>query len=165
MVGVSPQNPIVLISTNKTHLSIQSTLIEKCDLNDPPSPSNEGLPTSHPHSPSIISEQPIHPTCTSGLNAAQASQIPVMAHLEHHGLMQLDLPVSPLSGADPDDHPSQPYPPHTSPPVQNVPFGRPCVPWQKKATFDDCAFLQSYDDVFSYIDITMTHFWAFCLFE
>ncbi len=75
-----------------------------------------------------------------------------MARLEHRGLMQLDLPVSPLSGADPDDpgngdHPSQPSPPHTPPPlpVQNVQCGRPPVPWQKKATFDDCAFLQPYE--------------------
>ena len=69
--------------------------------------------------------------------------------------MRLDLPVSPLSGADPDDPddpgnddpPSQPSPPHTPPPppVQNVPHGRPHGPWQKKVTFDDCAFLQPYE--------------------
>src|SRR5258708_5036480 len=131
--------------------------IEQSDLNDPPSPSNEGLLSSHPHTPSIISQQSIHPPSTPGLYAAQASWIPVGAHLEHHGLMQLDLPVSPLSGADPDDPddpgnddpPSQPSPspPHTPPPppVQNVPHGRPHGPWQKKVTFDDCAFLQPYE--------------------
>ena len=120
--------------------------IEQSDLNDPPSPSNEGLLSSHPHTPSIISPQSIHPPSTPGLNAAQASWIPVVAHLEHHGLMQLDLPVSPLSGADPDDdHPSQPSPPHTPPPPPVQHHGRPCGPWQKKVTFDDCAFLQPYE--------------------
>src|SRR5260221_196419 len=147
--------------------------IERSDLNDPPSPSNEGLLPSHPHTPSIISQQSIHPPSTPGLDAARASQIHVMGCLEHHGLMQLDLPVSPLSGADPDDpddhgnddppsqpspspphtpppvqnpDPSQPSPspPHIPPPVQNVQHGRPPAPWQKKATFDDCAFLQPY---------------------
>jgi len=147
--------------------------IEQSDLNDPPSPSNEGLLSSHPHTPSIISQQSIHPPSTPGLDAARASQIHVMGCLEHHGLMQLDLPVSPLSGADPDDpddhgnddppsqpspspphtpppvqnpDPSQPSPspPHIPPPVQNVQHGRPPAPWQKKATFDDCAFLQPY---------------------
>src|SRR5258707_13242526 len=146
--------------------------IEQSALNDPPSPSHEGLLSSHPHPPSIISQQSIHPPSTPGLDAAQASWIPVGAHLEHHGLMRLDLPVSPLSGADPDDpddpgnddppsqpspphtpppiqnpNPSQPSPspPHTPPPVQNMQHGRPHVPWQKKVTFDDCAFLQPYE--------------------
>src|SRR5260221_14762984 len=77
--------------------------IEQSDLNDPPSPSNEGLLSPHPHTPSIISQQSTHPPSTPGLDAAQASQIPVMAHLENHGLFQLDFPVSPLSGAYPDD--------------------------------------------------------------
>src|SRR5258705_4664156 len=190
-LGVSPQNPIVLISTNTQDASqfpeymdrevnpdfdfddLHYSDIEQSDLNDPPSPSNEGLLSSHPHTPSIISQQSIHPPSTPGLDAARASQIPVGAHLEHHGLMRLDLPVSPLSGADPDDPgnddppPSQPSPPHTPPPVQNpdpsqpspspphtpppppvqnVPHhGRPCGPWQKKVTFDDCAFLQPYE--------------------
>src|SRR5260221_9934430 len=142
-LGVSPQNPIVLISTNTQDASqfpeymdrevnpdfdfddLHYSDIERSDLNDPPSPSNEGLLSSHPHTPSIISQQSIHPPSTPGLDAARASQIPVGAHLEHHGLMRLDLPVSPLSGADPDDPgnddppPSQPSPPHTPPPVHN----------------------------------------------
>ncbi len=82
--------------------------------------------------------------------------------------MQLRLPVSPLSGADPDgndDASSQHSPPQTPPPLpqqqpvviqpsslhpppppaQNMHHGRPPVPWQKKATFDDCAFLQPYE--------------------
>src|SRR5258708_14263040 len=87
--------------------------IEQSDLNDPPSPSNEGLLSSHPHTPSIISQHSIHPPSTPGLDAAQPSWICVMGCLEHHGLMQLDLPVSPLSGPhpdDPDDPPSQPSP-------------------------------------------------------
>src|SRR5258708_22863499 len=75
--------------------------IERSDLNDPPSPSNEGLLSSHPHTPSIISQQSIHPPSTPGLDAARASQIHVMCCLQHHGLIQLDLPVSPLSVADP----------------------------------------------------------------
>src|SRR5258705_5205002 len=141
-LGVSPQNPIVLISTNTQDASqfpeymdrevnpdfdfddLHYSDIEWSDLNDPPSPSNEGLLSSHPHTPSIISQQSIHPPSTPGLDAARASQIRVMGRLEHHGLMQLDLPLSPLSGADPDDPddpPSQPSPspPHTPPPVQN----------------------------------------------
>src|SRR5258707_11891691 len=44
--------------------------IEQSDLNDPPSPSNEGLLSSHPHTPSIISQQSIHPPSTPGLDAA-----------------------------------------------------------------------------------------------
>jgi hypothetical protein len=110
------------------------------------------------------SQPSIHPPSTPGLDAAHASQIRVVDHLEGHGLMRLDIPVSPLSGADPvdddgnDNNSSQHSPPQTPPqaqppslhppsphpPVQNVRHGRPPAPWQKKATFDDCAFLQPY---------------------
>ena len=137
--------------------------IERSDLNDPPSPSNEYQPSPHPHTPSVISQPS---PSTPGLNAAQASHIQVAACLEDYGLMRLRLPVSPLSGADPDDrddHPSQPSPPQTPPPppqpqqpafpqpssvhppAQNVHHRRPRLPWQQKATFDDCAFLQPYE--------------------
>src|SRR5258708_23118772 len=112
-LGVSPQNPIVLISTNTRCISVPEYMdrevnpdfdfddlhysdIEQSDLNDPPSPSNEGLLSSHPHTPSIISQQSIHSPSTPGLDTSQASSIHVMAHLEHHALMLLDLPVSPL---------------------------------------------------------------------
>src|SRR5260370_13513102 len=40
----------------------------------------------------------------------------------------------------PSLHPSPPHPP-----VQNVHPGRLPVPWQKKATFDNCTFLQPYE--------------------
>src|SRR5258708_39161919 len=87
-LGVSPQNPIVLISTNTQDASqfpeymdrevnpdfdfddLHYSDIERSDLNDPPSPSNEGLLSSHPHTPSIISQQSIHPPSTPGLDAA-----------------------------------------------------------------------------------------------
>src|SRR5260221_2350345 len=89
-LGVGPQNPIVLISTNTQDASqfpeymdrevnpdfdfddLHYSDIERSDLNDPPSPSNEGLLSSHPHTPSIISQQSIHPPSTPGLDAAQA---------------------------------------------------------------------------------------------
>ena len=181
MVDGQFSNPTVLISTNITCQNaefpeyIDSEVnadfddlhysdIEQSDLNDPPSPSNEELLSHHSHTPSMISQPSIHPPSTPGLEAAQ---VPVVAHLG--GLMRLRLPVSPLSGADPDgsdDHSTQPSPPQTPPPqhqqprfsqppslhpspphppVQNVHPGRLPVPWQKKATFDDCAFLQAYE--------------------
>src|SRR5258706_12222672 len=87
-LGVSPQNPIVLISTNIQDASqfpeymdrevnpdfdfddLHYSDIEQSDLNDPPSPSNGGLLSSHPHTPSIISQQSIHLPSTPGLDAA-----------------------------------------------------------------------------------------------
>src|SRR5258708_2016071 len=57
-------------------------------------------------------------------------------------------PHTPPPVQNPDPSQPSPSPPHTPspPPVQNVPHhGRPCGPWQKKVTFDDCAFLQPYE--------------------
>ena len=123
------------------------------DLNNPPSSSvDPDSPHSHPFTPPNPYASP------QGLHAAQAANIPVRNHGQ--GLMQLGLPVSPLSGADPEededdssessdeDPQSQVHsPPVVPPPAQNVrQQPRPQGAWQKKVTFEDGAFLQPYED-------------------